>query len=286
MIDIDERFRGEDGHEHVKITLQSNSLRPLTIDTYQTFSGDSWEESEAEYLQEEYGLTSEELWDANVTYDHKGILHDLAEACAVAVLNHTWDNIIESIKVTGTHSPAYYNFETDSFEAQWTLDWTLLKKWMKKWRKRTGQTRTDWVRENWGSCDGFHSFIYPGRWENPEMHDPMRVWASLAIYLQESLKDEEGWWMEIAEAEWEIYSDHTTRAFTEGSYAQHLTERIREAAGAPEGDIDGALEMLLEHRGLTIEGLMDEYPFDLAEATNKVLDRAPERQIQGQETAF
>ena len=113
-----------------------------TIDTYNTFTSESTED----YLIEDYN--SEHGTDCNYddfewTYHHDEIVKELAEARA-GQLARDIDGIA-SVKVLSSHSPDYYNFTTDWFVAEFTVETDTLDKIVKdnldKWNP--------WYMKHW-----------------------------------------------------------------------------------------------------------------------------------------
>lgn len=113
----------------MKLTINSLDLG-YTIDTYGMFNGDGADESEAEYYRDEYNLTDDELQQIDFDYNHKGVVTDLAE-WSVELLgeNLTDDGIVEGITLAKTSSPKFYNYTTDGYTAEWTVNETKLQKY-------------------------------------------------------------------------------------------------------------------------------------------------------------
>jgi hypothetical protein len=276
-----EKFKGDDGRVKVRIDLQSNTLPHVTIDTYQTFTGDSWQENEVDWLDEEYGIDKETAWRVlNFDYNHEGIRRGLAEASIEGILGAVYyDEIIESIEYQSSWSPQYYNFETDSYTATYTVDFDRLKQWYRK----NGKDSEEWMRERWTSYDGFHSFMYPGYWEEEQYMEGMRVYATIAMYLQEVLNDETPF-MHVAEAEDEIYRENVEISIREDDYEELVAEHIARVTG--EEFEQDAVAILCEARTTSIEELMEKYPLDPRSAANALMEKPSEKPIPGQVAAF
>ena len=94
----------------------------VSIDTYQSFTGESWLESEFEWLKEDTGVELD--WsNADVSYNHDGIRQGLSEASIEGILYALpVDSPIESIDYVSSWSPQFYNFETDSYRATYVVN--------------------------------------------------------------------------------------------------------------------------------------------------------------------
>lgn len=270
-----EKYKNDAGETMARIDLQSNTLPYVSIDTYQSFTGDSWLENEFEYIEEETGVKLD--WsNADVTYNHEGIRQGLAEASIQGILGAVdWD-LIESIEYVSSWSPQYYNFETDSYTATYRVNWTRLKKWLKK----SGKDREEWMRNRWSSYDGFHSHMYPGYWNEPQYMEGMRVYATIAMYLEETL-DSETPFLAVAEAEWEVYQQNAEITISESKYEDMIAAHISETVGQ-EFDSYDALPALLEARGMEVEKLMEEFPLNPVAAAEKLMAKPEDYPIAGQ----
>lgn len=270
-----EKYKNDAGETMARIDLQSNTLPYVSIDTYQSFTGDSWLENEFEYIEEETGVKLD--WsNADVTYNHEGIRQGLAEASIQGILGAIdWD-LIESIEYVSSWSPQYYNFETDSYTATYRVNWTRLKKWLKK----SGKDREEWMRNRWSSYDGFHSHMYPGYWNEPQYMEGMRVYATIAMYLEETL-DSETPFLAVAEAEWEVYQQNAEITISESNYEDMIAAHIAETVGQ-EFDSYDALPALLEARGMEVEKLMEEFPLNPVAAAEKLMAKPEDYPIAGQ----
>lgn len=275
-----EKHKNEDGDTIAVISLESNTLPYVSVDTYQSFSGDSWLEQESEWLEQEQGIP--EAWRyVDFDYNHSRILEDLAEASIDAIFNDVDLDLIKSIEYESNWSPSAYNFQSDTYTAKFTVNWTLLKKWLKE----SGRDREEWMRERWSSYDGFHSHMYPGYWNDPQWRPGMKVYATIAMYLEEVL-DRESQFMAVAEAEWEAYSNNVTLSIAEPKYVALLARLL--GADAPEEvrermdyDTDWVYD-LAEARGQTLEALMQEHPLDPREASEVLSKRPDTEAITGQ----
>lgn len=214
-----EYFTSDDGDRMVKMTISSNMLPKITVDTYQTFTGDSWEESEIDYLLDTYGDRAldgckpyEGLdWrDYNWSYNHSRELELLAESCVNAMNEQVWgDTPYEVGEVLSTYSPRYYNFETDSFEAEYTLNMTRLIHWARNRKEWAGKRLEDavegYLRKRYTSCDGFISHVTPAL-NDSERHLATLVWGIFYAWMEFEF-DRESWLCNMAEGEHEIYME-------------------------------------------------------------------------------
>lgn len=206
--------RDEEGN--LTIRVDSSMLPGVNVDTYQCFSGDSWMDSELDYLSIE-GVpdwmvdhpTAQRAtveWgvdDFDWTHDHQATLRTLAEVAAEDLVDSggiTFDQIITGAEVLSVWSPAAYNFATDSFDAQLTLDTEALAEALDDIDVDELEA---WARDRWASRDGFMSSI--PRYFDTET-EWATVWAAVAKVLIDS--DYDGF-MAVAEAEHEAYSEHT-----------------------------------------------------------------------------
>lgn len=274
-----EKYKNDAGETMARITLSSNTLPYVNIDTYQTFTGESWLENEYEYLKEEAGVELD--WsNSDVKYNHEGILKGLAEASVESIMDQMYDGIIESITFESASSPAYYNFETDRYEAEYVVNWTMLKRWYKE----SGKDREEWMRERWSSYDGFHSYMYPGYWNDPQWRPGLKVYATIAMYLEEVL-DRDQMFMHVAEAEWEVYQENAEIYISETDYAKLMASHIAQTVGE-DFDPDDHLPVLLEARNKDLEVYMEKYPLNPITAANDLMEKADVWPMPGQMEVF
>lgn len=213
-IDTGNLERDEDGN--LTITVDSSMLPGVNVDTYQSFNGDSWADSELDYLSTEgvpewlvghpaaqRAVVELEWDDFDWTYDHRATLHTLAEVAAEDLVDAggvDFPQIITGAEVLSVWSPAAYNFATDSFTVTLTLDTEALAEALDGMEAYEVE---EWARERWASRSGVISSV-------PRYFDEdapwATVWASVAKVLIDS--DYDGT-MAVAEAEHEAYSEHT-----------------------------------------------------------------------------
>lgn len=153
------------------ITIDNRDLA-FTVDTYATFTLDNEYEQEVDALIEQGELPEESAWDTieekyDVKYDMKGYLQHLAE-CSIEILENQFigafdytapnkdgvrakneHGIVKKIELSKTQSPQFYNYTTDSYTADWTIDTEKLNKFI----RNNGNAYNDFVRENWRNLD-------------------------------------------------------------------------------------------------------------------------------------
>ncbi len=120
----------------------------FTIDTYGMFTGESSEEGEVEYYTEQYKLTEDEVGQIEFDYDHPEVVKALANA-SVQLLHEYFvqhgDGTVTAIEIEDTKSPQFYNYTTDSYSANWTVDEDKLKQYCID----NAPKYTEFVTENW-----------------------------------------------------------------------------------------------------------------------------------------
>lgn len=113
-----------------------------TIDTYGTFDGELIDDELIDDYNETHGVSlcyDDFEWE----YDHKQIVAEIAEARAKELVEDV--DCIESIKVLRSGSPAYYNFTTDWFVGEYTIDLDKLEKTISEHKKEF----EPWYQEHW-----------------------------------------------------------------------------------------------------------------------------------------
>lgn len=207
-----------DDQGNLTIAIGSNMLTNVTVDTYSTFTGDSWQESEIDYFSEDignwldhtmaHGKSVDFDWDdIDFTYSFQGILSDLADSMATAVIENVYG--ITDYNITSTYSPAAYNFATDSFDADWTID---IAEMIEEYGDKDIADIEARAQDEYGSRSGFISYI-------PDYFENQYSWAILWAYIDQILSDNfDGLFMEVFEHEHEIYTNHVAIAFTESAY--------------------------------------------------------------------
>ena len=215
-----EYFTGDDGDRYVKMEIGSNMLPKITVDTYQKFTPDRHEESEMEYLDNECGYDMGEYGNHfDTTYDMSSVLPTLAEWCVDAMNGMAYhDAPYEVGKVLSTYSPRYYNFETDSFTAEYTLNLSMLIRWATEVRRDNGSTEPLWqevenfLRYRFSTRDGFISHVTPAL--NDHRRIPTLVWGLFYWWMEEEF-EEETWFYSMLEKDYNLWSEVVTIQLTE-----------------------------------------------------------------------
>jgi hypothetical protein len=134
-----------------QVTIKINNLdTPFTIDTYGMFNGESSEEGEAEYYEEELGFTGEIDFD----YDHKSIVSELADYSVFEILRIVDRDVLVNIsEPLSTSSPSYYNYTTDSYVSEWTVNKEKLLEAVKDLTIEDEDFQTFQLNSSWGLLD-------------------------------------------------------------------------------------------------------------------------------------
>jgi len=133
---------------------------PYTIDTYSTFDFESHDEMEVANYNEENN-TSYTYDDFDWTYDHKGLVKQLADNWLELMRAHIIDDVILAIEPDGEPwSPREYNFSTDDQNIIITVDYDKLVQYIKDNQAHYDDNRIQ-------SCDGF---MYLGDDEQAMLH--------------------------------------------------------------------------------------------------------------------
>lgn len=230
-----EYFTNDDGDRMVKMSIGSNMLPRITVDTYTTFTGDSWQEMELEHLTDTYGdraHNGERGYEGldwqhyDWTYDHSRELELLAESCVDAMNNMVYfDTPYEVGAVTSTYSPSAYNFATDSFEADYTLNMSKLMHWARSREEWAGMSLEDavdsYLRERYTSCDGFISHVTPaldGDYRGDRL--ATLVWGLFHAWMEYEFNDEV-WFYSMLEEDWAIYDKTRSIEFTDEGWQEY-----------------------------------------------------------------
>lgn len=199
----------------ILFSVGSNMLSGVTIDTYSTFTGDSWQESEVDYISQigewidhtqALGKTIDvDYEDVDFNYNFspvpakniKGIIPELADSMATAVINNVYG--ILDYKITSTFSPAAYNFATDSFDADWLID---IEEMVEEYGDMDIADIETRARKEYASASGFISYI-------PDYFETKYSWAILWAYIDQILQDNfDGLFMEVFDDEHTIFMDN------------------------------------------------------------------------------
>jgi len=192
----------DEGVDVLELEVSSNTLPGVTVDTYQTFTGDSSDQNFLDY-QSEQGEPSD-YDDYDWDYDNAAVHRELAEASIEAIIAQLGGKgVIESIELTSTWSPKEYNFKTDSYNALYTIDPAKLEEWADENFKLE-----EYLKEYHQSYDGYADFV--GMYlEDPETQWGTLIWLKLAAYVRAEL-DGEAYMNYMCEREGEIWSNNTT----------------------------------------------------------------------------
>ncbi|PBC38502.1 hypothetical protein CJ179_38555 [Rhodococcus sp. ACS1] len=155
------RADGATGHTLVTCEIGTTDLKDVSIDTYNLFpvGGGDYESYEQEYLMETYTGSEGELSYDDFTwrYDNKLWKKMLSETLIQYLLEEQPEDIIKSIEFVETVSPKEYNFTTDAFYGNYTVDLTALLEWWETTTYTFESEMADGGRH--GSCSGYFSFI-------------------------------------------------------------------------------------------------------------------------------
>lgn len=194
------------------ISINSRDL-PYSIDTYGMFTGESTAENECDYYYSEYPAIAE-LVDAGkleigFDYDHAAIVAELAGS-SIAIIEQAIHFekppvVIGVPIIKNSGSPQFYNYTSDHYTADWTLDIDELRKQVPAdWRNKA--VENGWDAEALG-----------------DDHDETEsgIVAMLELYLRDHLTEDE-----YNESMWEYESE---------AYSNHMT---------PDTDLQAALDAI------------------------------------------
>ena len=183
----------------MKLVINSQDLGTIgSIDTYGMFTGDSVDESLINLYNEEHGTDygyNQFEW----SHDHENIVKDLAECSRNWLVDNVVGSVVKEIgHIEGTFSPREYNFQTDSWEAEWTID---------------EQALADYIEKNKADYDAWYA---QNSWKEHidwrENDDPKKqeliILAQLQFYLEHEF-DSESYNYYMWEMEFDIYAEHT-----------------------------------------------------------------------------
>lgn len=185
----------------MKLTINNLDLA-FTIDTYGMFNGDSVDESEVDYYTEEYQLTPEEAQQIDFDYDHAGIVEALATA-SVSILENelAGDAVVKSISLpVKTRSPQFYNYTTDSYDAEYEIDLDALLVYANQNQAEFGKH----IEDNWREFVNVPQEITV---EYLQADDDKFLVAMLDLYLR-NVVDVESYEMQMFESESEAYYEN------------------------------------------------------------------------------
>lgn len=182
----------------MNITINSRDL-PYTIDTYGMFTSEHFEESEAEHLADEYGLTEDEQFELQWDYDHTAIVRDFAmESVNIledALVGERSQGIVLAIaSPENARGPRFYNYTTDGYDATWTINKYKLLKFADSHKNSEGETFREYrASTSWGDMDETSDdyivaaldFVLPYFLE-VESYESAMFEAEHAIYMENS----------------------------------------------------------------------------------------------------
>lgn len=225
----------DDGDRIIKMSIGSNMLPHITVDTYQMWTTDSHEEMELDYLIMEKGYDLEGGWgtDYDVTYDHAKILEGLAESCVNAMNDQDYGDMPFTVgEVTSAYSPSAYNFETDSFTADYELNVNRLIHWARNREEWQGMKLEDaidaYLRERYTSYDGFISYVTGALEDNSYRGERTAtlVWGLLHAWMEFEF-DRDAWLMGMYDGLTELYMDTVTFQLTDDGWEKNKTQVVR-----------------------------------------------------------
>lgn len=206
MYKLNEITLGADEHNRLTLTLDisSNTLPGVTVDTYQTFTGDSSDQMflENQMEQGESGEYDDYDWEYDNAAVHKGLAEASIEAIVDQFCKPGGAEIIQSIEFDSTWSPKEYNFKTDSYTARYVLNVLELERWA-----GNNFSLPDYVRDFHQSYDGYMDFVSTYL-EDPDTRVGTIIWLKLAAYFRAEL-DTEAYMNYMSERESEIWSSNT-----------------------------------------------------------------------------
>ena len=118
----------------IKFNIDNRDFEHVHIDTYSMLTGDSADEMMRDYEQDnarEEGREYDENRD--IDYDMDAIRKGLAEASIFYLeteLENAEDRIIKEIKFEKTGHPRFYNYTTDWYVAEYTIDEEAMDKYI------------------------------------------------------------------------------------------------------------------------------------------------------------
>lgn len=221
------------GREVATIRVSSANLPMIHIDTYQTFTGDSTIDYELDYLYTECGLP-EDIVEIGVE-NFSQVLRDLAETSnnwVAETLEDEHPTIVTVGEVLYTHSPAAYNFATDEYDAEYSIDLELMEAWIT-------EHKFDYEAyglETFKSYSGFHSHV-PYYLQRDDMSEGVRLWLFLHAYMSDVFgydsigyyKMSDDWFYTMMEAETEVYSEQLRASWSHYGVRDIVEQRLVKA---------------------------------------------------------
>lgn len=233
------------GNGNIEIDIDSSMLHGVTVDTYSTFTGDSWLDGVYEYASSfsewldypvagNYPTADFDFEDIEFTFNHSETVKQLSESAADSLFNEY--SFIENYENISTFSPGAYNFSTDSFSATWEIISSEIDDILGSDFDPEGIE--NWARKEYASRSGFSSNI-------PRYFDNDYAWAIVWATIQKILIDDDydGMW-NVLEEEHEIYENTTEWKMTESAYRKVYTAITGTEAPKTVTDEDTLLEAL------------------------------------------
>jgi len=223
----------EQGNRIVKLAIDSNLLPVITVDTYQTFNGDWCIEQLTESEAEHYELNREDI-DVEVT-DFIDMLRAYSEAALKAVQGQMNGDMVEfSDSVNSVYSPRYYNFETDSFNTDISVDLDQLVAWIKLEHGSVIPALEAYADMHFKSRSGFISFVTGALYDERRLGT--LIWLGVHMYLADRL-DWDQFYSDMTEMEYDIRTEHSTVTIDPNTFERMVNERITYELGTcPEAD--------------------------------------------------
>lgn len=152
---------------------------PVFNGYYSTLLGDKLEvDNELDYLNEKN--TGEEITHDDLEIDYKTAFNDLSKKVCINVSEELIRiGLIESYIYEGLYSPREYDFTNDSINVEFAFSDSNIEA-IKKYLIAYSGLWSDYLKEKFTSCSGFHSFYS----NNPEHSD----WSNIEEALNHKTK--------------------------------------------------------------------------------------------------
>ena len=198
------------------LTIDSRDMA-YTIDTYGMFNGgDDLGQSEVDHYTDTYDLTEDEADALEFDFDHAGVVKALAEQSVQLLHEHFvqhGDGTIIDIDIKGTKSPRFYNYTTDSYTADWTVDMDKLRDYI----EANYEAFQTFVSDEWKSL-GFNISWNDRTHADDIMHDgpPISIFehddciVAMIDYYTRNDYDPDDYNMSMFEYEFEAWSTNMT----------------------------------------------------------------------------
>jgi len=173
-----------------KVVKINSGNTPFTVDMYQTFTGESNNDSMLDYYNSQND-TSLDYNDFDWEYNTKEVLKGLSMASVEYIIENTNENIIKNVELVGTFSPQFYNYNTDSYDMNIEVDTDKFTKYMQENEKEYA---------TWANAQSYH--IPTGIAEG--ITDDM-----LSYYLYTEMNDTEDYIMSMYDVASELWHENT-----------------------------------------------------------------------------